>query len=106
MTSSRTGGDFLSRKNLAVQLGRKLPKLDSILIVEDDASDRDRLRATLRIILGYDPNARSAATLGSALDLVLSAKPDLVFLDDLLKPAETALHSIPFLRRAGYEGPI
>ena len=100
------GGDFLARKNDVAQLGKKLPRLSNVLIIEDDSCDADRLRATLRVILGYDFNSRHAATLGAALDSVLALKPDLVFLDDVLKPSDTATHTIPFLRRAKYDGPI
>jgi DNA-binding NarL/FixJ family response regulator len=60
----------------------------------------------LRVILGYDVNVRRASTLGSALDCVIANLPELIFLDDLLKPSDTASHTIPFLRRAKYDGPI
>lgn len=106
MTSTGSGGDFLAKKNDSVHLSKQLPKLTNILIIEDDNFDADRLRATLRVILGYEPNVRRASTLGSALDCVIASQPELVFLDDLLKPADTASHTIPFLRRAKYEGPI
>jgi len=106
MTTNRSGGDFLSRKNEVSHLGKKLPKLQNILIVEDDVCDSDRLRATLRVVLGYDFAVRVAATLGSALDCVIAQKPELIFLDDLLKPSDTASHTIPFLRRADYTGPV
>lgn len=105
MTSS-SGGDFLARRSVVTQLGKRLAPLTNVLIVEDEAFDADRLRATLRVIMGYDVNVRRAPTLGSAIDLVLAQIPDLVFLDDLLKPCDTAASSIPFLRRAKYEGPI
>jgi DNA-binding NarL/FixJ family response regulator len=36
----------------------------------------------------------------------MARKPELIFLDDYLKPSDSATQSIPFLRRAGYEGPI
>lgn len=106
MTTSSAGGDFLTRRNEVARLSKALPKIANILIVEDDISDSDRLRATLHVILGYEPQVRVASTLGSALDHVLAKKPEFVFLDDFLKPSDTASHSIPFLRRAGYEGPI
>ena len=101
-----SGGDFLAKKSDLSQLSKKLPKLSQVLIVEDETPDADRLRATLRVILGYDINVRRASTLGAALDAVIAKQPDLVFLDDVLKPSDTASHPIPFLRRAKYEGPI
>jgi len=106
MTTTGSGGDFLAKKNDSVHLSKQLPKLTNVLIIEDDTFDADRLRATLRVILGYDVNVRRASTLGSALDSVLANPPQLVFLDDLLKPTDTASHTIPFLRRAKYDGPI
>ena len=101
-----SGGDFLAKKSDVVQLSKKLPKLSQVLIIEDENFDADRLRATLRVILGYDLHVRRAATLGAALDCVIAKQPELVFLDDLLKPTDTASQTIPFLRRAKYEGPI
>lgn len=101
-----SGGDFLAKKSDIVHLSKQLPKLTNVLIVEDENFDADRLRATLRVILGYEINLRRASTLGAALDAVIAKQPELVFLDDLLKPSDTASHTIPFLRRAKYEGPI
>jgi len=80
--------------------------LTDVLVVEDETMDSDRMRATLHLLLGYGVQVRCAATLGSALDQVIERKPELVLLDDVLKPADNALHSIPFLRRAGFDGPI
>ena len=57
-------------------------------------------------MFGYNLAVRRAKTLGSALDCVIECKPDLVFLDDILPPSDTASNTIPFLRRCGYEGPI
>lgn len=106
MTTSSSGGDFLAKKSEVARLGKTLPKLESILIIEDETFDADRLRATLRVALGYEVAFRRASTLGSAIDLVLARQPDLIILDDLLKPSDTACSSIPFLRRANYLGPI
>lgn len=108
MTTSPTGsgGDFLAKKSDVTKLRKQLPALKDVLIVEDENFDADRLKATLRVMFGYDLEVRRAATLATALDLVLSRKPELIFLDDFLKPSDTASHSIPFLRRAEYAGPI
>lgn len=103
---SGPGGDFLARKSDATKIRQSLPKVEDVLMVEDEAFDADRLRATLHVMLGYDLTIRRAPTLGSALDCVIQRKPDIVFLDDYLKPNDNASHTIPFLRRAGYEGPI
>ncbi len=106
MATTGSGGDHLAKKSDTSHQSKKLPKLTQVLIVEDETCDADRLRATLRVILGYDLVVRRASTLGAALDCVIAQQPELVFLDDLLKPSDTASHTIPFLRRANYNGPI
>lgn len=108
MTTSSTGsgGDFLAKKSDLTRLRQGMPKLHDVLIVEDENPDADRLKATLRVMFGYDLELRRAATLGTAVDNVIQRKPQLIFLDDVLKPSDEAHQTIPFLRRAGYEGPI
>lgn len=83
-----------------------LPQLANILIIEDETFDAERLSATLRVMFGYELVVRRAATLASALDRIIEQKPDIIFLDDVLKPSDDASQSIPYIRRAGYEGPI
>lgn len=108
MSSSSTGsgGDFLAKKSEMMRTRQGLPALKDVLIVEDELLDADRMFATLRVMFGYDLEVRRAGTLAAALDAVLSRKPEIVFLDDILKPSDDASQTIPFLRRAGYEGPI
>lgn len=103
---SPTGGNFLARKSDVTKLRKDLPELNDFLIVEDENFDADRLRATLHIMFGYGIEVRRAKTLGSALDQVIEKKPEMVFLDDYLKPNDNATQTIPFLRRCGYTGPI
>ncbi|MEM6496758.1 MAG: response regulator [Pseudomonadota bacterium] len=104
--SSPTGGDILIRRNEATWAKQSLPTLNDILIIEDDELDSERLQATIHIVLGRDVKVRTAPTLTSALDCVLETQPDMVFLDDYLKPNDTALQTLPLIKRAGYEGPI
>jgi response regulator of citrate/malate metabolism len=104
--TDRSGGDFLARKSDMVKSRKGMPAFRDILIVEDESFDADRLRATLHIMFGYGIEIRSAKTLGSALDAVLARKPEIIFLDDYLKPNDNATHTIPFLRRCGYGGPL
>lgn len=106
VSSGNTGGDFLAKKSDVTKLRQAVPALTDVLVVDDEAPDADRIRATLRVMFGYDVEVRHAATLGSAVDCVLNRKPQLVFLDDILKPSDRATDTIPFLRRAGYEAPI
>ena len=100
------GGTFLTRKSDAVKSQRDGARPSDVLIVEDENFDADRLRATLHIMFGYTLEVRRARTLGSALDCVIERQPELIFLDDYLKPSDNATHTIPFLRRCGYVGPI
>ncbi|MBX9926796.1 MAG: response regulator [Hyphomicrobiaceae bacterium] len=104
--STNSGGDFLAKKSDVTRRGKSLPPISTVLIVEDETFDADRLRATLRLALGYEVDVRRAQTLGSAVDMVLAHVPDLVFLDDILKPSDTAVNSIPYIRRANYTGPL
>lgn len=103
---SRSGGNFLAKKSDVNKLKKDLPHIKDVLVVEDETLDADRMKATLRVMFGYELDVRRAATLAAAVDCVMEKKPEVVFLDDRLKPSDTALQSIPFLRRAGYEGPI
>lgn len=105
-TSSGSGGDFLERRSGTNRALGELPKFTDVVVVDDEHIDADRMLATLRVMLGYDLSVRRAATASAAVDLVMEKKPDIVFLDDILKPSDDAVHTIPFLRRAGYEGPI
>jgi DNA-binding NarL/FixJ family response regulator len=105
-SSAGSGGDFLTKKSDVTKLRQELPALTDVLIVEDETIDADRLKATLRVMFGYDLEVRRAATLGNAVDSVVARKPDLVFLDDVLKPSDNATSTIPYLRGAKYEGPI
>jgi CheY-like chemotaxis protein len=101
-----TGGDFLARKSDVTKLRKALPALSDVLVIDDEMADADRIKATLRVMFGYTIEVRRAPTLCSAVDCVLAKQPQIVFLDDILKPSDTATDAIPFLRRAGFDGPI
>ena len=101
-----TGGNFLAKKADLTKSRMGGPAFEDILIVEDENFDADHLKATLHIMFGYAIQVRRARTLGSALDAVIERRPEVVFLDDYLKPNDNATQTIPFLRRCGYEGPI
>lgn len=104
--SGTSGGDFLARKSDVTRLRAALPPLNDVLIIEDEALDSDRLTATLRLIYGYELSVRVARTIATSVDAVMASKPQLVFLDDVLKPADSASQTLPYLRRAGFEGPV
>jgi DNA-binding NarL/FixJ family response regulator len=105
-TPTSPGGRHLNKKSQLAKARHNLPAYNDILIVEDDQLDADRLRGTLRSMFGYEVNVRRATTLGGALDCVIEKQPDIIFLDDHLKPKDNASETIPFLRRCNYIGPI
>lgn len=105
-SSKKTGGDYLAKRSGVTKSRADLPGISDILIVEDETFDADRLKATLHLMFGYDVEIRRAATLGRALDEVIARRPEVVFLDDVLKPSDNAAQTLPFLRRAGYDGPV
>lgn len=82
------------------------PTIRQVLVVEDDDSDARRLAATLRIVLGRGVHARRVEALAEVVGAVSATLPDVVFIDDYLDPGDTALDTIPELRRAGYVGPV
>lgn len=102
-----SGAPHLKRRSRLIRSQDGLRRLDDILVVEDEPRDSDRIIATLRVLVGYDELVvRTASTISSAVDAVLEQHPKLVLLDDALKPSDTATDTIPFLQRAGYDGPI
>lgn len=105
-SSTGSGGDFLEKKSGIVRAKTKLPPLKDVVVVDDEAIDSDRMLATLRVIFSYDVAVRRATTTNAAIDLVMDKRPDVLFLDDILKPSDDASQTIPLLRRAGYDGPI
>ena len=101
-----SGGDFLAKKSGLTRARQTIPALKDVVVVDDEAIDSDRMLATLRVMFGYDVSVRPAATIAQAIDLVIARHPDIIFLDDILKPSDDATQTIPFLRRTGYAGPI
>jgi hypothetical protein len=89
--ASGDGGDFLVRRNVATLAKASLPKLMNVLIVEDECVDARRIMPVLRIMLGRDVTLRLAPSLDKAIDEVLKSLPDALFLDDYLKPNDSAL---------------
>ena len=103
---NRTGGNFLARKSDVTKSLKSEPTVRHVLVIEDEATDADRLKATLHLMFGYEIEVRHVKTLGAGLDAVIERRPELVLLDDYLRPSDTAAQTIPFLRRCGYDGPI
>jgi DNA-binding response OmpR family regulator len=101
-----TGREFLSRKSELSKGRQGAPRFADVLIVEDNDDEAKHLHSALRAMFGYSVQLRRARTLGNAMDSVIERKPDIVFLDDNLKPNDTANTTIPYLQRFGYDGPI
>jgi len=106
VSSSGYGVDILTKKSEVTKMRKQRPALSTVLIIEDEKFYADLLAATLRVIFQQDIEVRHADTLTKGVDCVLEQKPDIIFLDDFLKPSDNAAQSIPFLRRADYVGPI
>ncbi|MGQ0457111.1 MAG: response regulator [Hyphomicrobium sp.] len=104
--STKSGGEYLAKKSRINRKRAAMAPLLDVLIVDDDALDADRMLGTLRVMCGYDATLRRAASIDVALKLVMAKQPDIIFLDDILKPSDDAVQTIPFLRRTGFRGPI
>ena len=100
------GSDILAQRHSTTAAIDGFERLKDILVIEDNPIDGDRMRATLHLSVGRHAKIRRAETLASALDRVIEKMPDLIILDDYLKPNDTATDTIPYLQKAGFEGPI
>lgn len=102
-----SGADHLDKKSSLNKSRDGMPKLQDVLVVDDESMDIKRLRATLHLMFGYEIEVRDAATLSGAIGEVMKRPPQLIVLDDDLKlSSDRTCESIPYLRRIGYEGPI
>jgi DNA-binding NarL/FixJ family response regulator len=105
--NSRKSGDHLVlRSDVAQAKQSKLPDINDIVIVEDETFDAKRLAAIVNLVIGRQTTIRIAPSLNKAIDAVLQSSPDLMFLDDYLEPSDSALDTMPIVRRAGYQGLI
>jgi DNA-binding NarL/FixJ family response regulator len=105
--NSRKSGDHLVlRSDVAQAKQSKLPDINDIVIAEDETFDAKRLAAIVNLVIGRQTTIRIAPSLNKAIDAVLQSSPDLMFLDDYLEPSDSALDTMPMVRRAGYQGPI
>lgn len=100
------GTDHMRARSHLAKLVRDLPPLDDFLIIDDEMADAKWLVSSLKLVCGHDVTIRHARSLGTALDALKQAVPQLVFLDDRISPVDTATTTIPFIRRAGYKGPL
>lgn len=106
MEKATASAEFLELHAHSRTARKRWPAIRQVLVVEDDDSDARRIAATLRLVLGRGVYTRRVETLGEVADAVSATLPDIVFIDDYLDPGDTALDTIPELRRAGYSGPV
>jgi DNA-binding NarL/FixJ family response regulator len=104
--SKGTGADYLVEKSDLAHASKSLPRINDVVVIEDERLDSDRMLATLRTLLGYQVEVRRARTLNIGIDLLLAKQPDLVLLDDYMGPTDRADDALPLIRRTGYEGPV
>ncbi len=100
------GTDHMRARSELAKRMRTLPRLDRFLIIDDEISDAKWLVSSLKLVCGHGIDIRHVRSLGTALDALKAAIPQLLFLDDRISPVDTATNTIPFIRRAGYAGPI
>ncbi|MBX9683451.1 MAG: response regulator [Hyphomicrobium sp.] len=105
MTSS-SGGDFLSKKSRLMRDQSEMLRVLDALVVDDEPRDSDRMLATLRVMYGYDVSVRRAATIAAALAHIATKHPDLILLDDILKPSDNGETTLPLIRQTGFIGPV
>ncbi len=103
---SSSGGDFLSKKSVLMRGRESLSEVVDVLVVDDEARDSDRMLATLRVMFGYKMSVRRAADITGALAHVANQQPDIILLDDILKPSDDGEATLPLLRATGFTGPI
>lgn len=103
---SSSGGDFLAKKSGLVRNRSTLTGFADVLIIDDDMLDADRMIATLRVMFGYDVVVRCASNIRDALSAIQAKQPDLIILDDILKPSDDGETTLPLIRAAGFAGPI
>lgn len=103
---STTGSKFLERQSSLSKARAGRERLTDILVVEDDERDSLSIAAKLRKVCGHEVGIRHARTLSAMLDRALEKRPEIVFLDHILKPNDTAFKSVEFMRGGGYDGPI
>ncbi len=101
-----SGSEYLERQSALAKARGARPRITDVLVIEDNDRDTQSISAKLRKVFGQEVGVRHAQTLNSMLDRVLERKPEIVFLDHLLKPDDTAPKSIKYLRDFGYGGPI
>lgn len=100
-------GGFLSRKSELTKNRSSWQKPKNILIIDDNEAEAKIVRANLHLVFGYDDiHIRDARTIGLAMDMIMEEMPDLIFLDDILPPSETATDTLPLIKRCNYNGPI
>ena len=93
--------EVLIGKSRIAQAMQSAPRPAEILVVDDNVVHATRLAAMLRGVFGFETKVRETGSLQGGIQAIKTAQPDLIFLDDVLRPTDTAVSSIPKLRAAG-----
>ena len=102
----QSGADFVAARNELDRYREQMPDWTRFMIIEDNKQDASVLRGVLHSWLGHDIEVQIASSAGEAIDLLGMVQPNLIFLDHLLPPQNDSEKVFPYLREAGFKGPI
>ncbi len=80
---------------------RQAPPITSVLVIEDNAGEAQRIAVMVRIVLGDAVAVHIARKLVDAKKHISAGMPDIIFLDDRLGHAVTAETSLAQLKTYG-----
>jgi CheY-like chemotaxis protein len=106
LSAAASGRDLDAAKSEALQKLAKLPRLRTIAVLDDDAADSRHLVAVLNILLGRDIQILEFRSTRAAIRALRAEPPDLLFLDDFMRPLDRAETSLKALRTAGMRVPV
>lgn len=83
-----------------------MPRPISILYVDDDPDEFDRLRDRMALEPGNEISLHFAISVDEALQEMRAGPIDLVLIDNQLQPNNDFRETVPVLRKSGFVGPI
>lgn len=100
------GGRLLAQRSELAKARQHMPELRKFSLILDRQSDHDVLSALLHLMFGYEADVQCVRSLGIGLDLIMTERPDIVFLDSVLPPKQAAAENMQIIRSSGYDGPF
>jgi CheY-like chemotaxis protein len=100
------GRDYLEQRSRVMKRVKSLANPPELLLVDDEPADAAALSTALKMIFGARLPLQVVSTVEQMRKSIASRKPDVVLLDDRLKPKVTADISLPLLRKDGFNGPV